>query len=102
MEAARGYLDRAENIMAAQFGENSMMAATVFANRGVMEQRMGHAEVAAAQYRKALDALGSGGSDLDRYRHLIMQRYAQVLKSSHHKREAAEVLAQDEMFRSAK
>jgi tetratricopeptide (TPR) repeat protein len=101
-ELARQYLDRAEGIMSAQFGERSMMAATVFVNRGALEQRAGNAEKSVGQYRKALDILGSGDWDLSGYRQVVMTRYAAALKSAHHKREAADVMAQVASFRSTK
>ncbi len=101
-ELARQYLDRAEGIMSAQFGERSMMAATVFVNRGALEQRAGNAEKSVGRYRKALDILGSGDGDLSGYRQVVMTRYAAALKSAHHKREAADVMAQVASFRSTK
>jgi tetratricopeptide (TPR) repeat protein len=102
LELARGYLDRAEKIMVAQFGELSPISATVFANRAVIEQRAGNADKAATQYRRALDALSTAGADMDEYRHQLMTQYAQLLKSLHHKQEANMVLAQAAAFRSAR
>jgi len=100
MQIARGYLDRAESIMSARFGENSVMAASVFVNRGVLEQRAGNRGDAAAQFRKALDALGNGGPEYDAYRVKVTDYYAVALKATHHKREADAALASVSNFRS--
>jgi tetratricopeptide (TPR) repeat protein len=100
MELARGYLDRAGKIMVGRFGAHSIVAASVFANWGTIEQRANQPERAAVQYEKALDALSDAAGDVNSYRVTVMTQYAQALKASHHKREAEEILAQAQGFRS--
>ena len=100
MELARGYLDRAGKIMAGRFGVHSIVAASVFANWGTIEQRANQPERAAVQYEKALDALNGATGDVNVYKVIVMTQYAQVLKSSHHKREAEAILAQAQGFHS--
>jgi tetratricopeptide (TPR) repeat protein len=98
-ELARNYLDRAEKIMEARFGEQSAMTASVFANWGSIERRLNHFDRAAVQFRKALGMLGTNGAQGDSLRYDIVTQYAEVLKATHHKREAAELLAEAKSFR---
>jgi tetratricopeptide (TPR) repeat protein len=100
LELARTYFQHAEVILTSRFGERSSMAAGVYANWGGVEERFGKLGPAADRYRKAVDALSTAGPDLDAYRNHVMTEYARVLKSSHHKQEAAEVLAQARNFRA--
>jgi len=100
MELARDYMDRAGKIMVLRFGAHSIVAASVFANQGSIELRASQPDRAAVQYEKALDALNDAAGDVNVYRVAVMTQYAQALRSSHHKREAAEILAQAQGFRS--
>jgi tetratricopeptide (TPR) repeat protein len=98
-EVARDYMNQAERIIARRFGEGSTMTAGVLAVWGSLEQRMNHPELAAVRYRKALDTLKSADPDMDPLREHIARQFADVLKATHHKREAAEVLASIKSFR---
>lgn len=96
---ARDYMDRAEQIMANQFGAESKILAGVYANRGIIEQRLNNPTGAASSYQKALDRLQDGGRDLDPLRVRVMKNYADVLKTMHRKHEADELMAQAKSYR---
>jgi tetratricopeptide (TPR) repeat protein len=100
-DLARSYLDRAQSIMAARFGEQSSLRAGVLANWGVVERRMNHPDLAAAQFRKALDTLGPDRNDPTGLRSSIVRLYAEVLKQTHHKQEAEQLLAGSPAYRQA-
>jgi tetratricopeptide (TPR) repeat protein len=97
-DLARNYMERAEKIMLARFGEHSAATAVVYANWGALEERMKNPTGAADRFRKALDTLPVGSPDVNPMRTRIVEMYAGVLKSTHHKREAAELLASTKCF----
>jgi tetratricopeptide (TPR) repeat protein len=98
-ELARSYIDRAEKIMVARFGEQSAMTASVFANWGCIERRLNRPDLAAVRFRKALDLLGSSHTEPDSLRDGVVAQYAEVLKAMHHRREAAQLLAEEKALR---
>jgi tetratricopeptide (TPR) repeat protein len=98
-ELARVYMDRAQRIIAARFGDDSSVTAGVWATWGSLEKRMNHPDMAVQQFRRALDSLKSPNADVSPLRTQIVIQYADVLKATHHKREAAELLASVKSFR---
>ncbi len=94
MELARDYFGRALHLLEQKFGENSVVSGAVFANWGVAEQRSGDNVRAAAQYEKSLVILRGGGDDAAQLRMIVTERYAAVLKSTHHRKEAKALLAE--------
>jgi tetratricopeptide (TPR) repeat protein len=98
LDLARNYFARAARIMAARFGEKSAAAAAVEASWGIVEQRFGDPGQAVALYEKALAALPAD-PDQEPLRLTLMERYAEVLKTTHRNQEARAVLAQVKSFR---
>jgi tetratricopeptide (TPR) repeat protein len=96
---ARDCLDRAERIMTMRFGAESPILGSVYANRGLVEQRLNNPDAAAAQYRKALDVIGAAGPDAEPMRWRVIRQYAEMLKGMHRKREAQALLAEAKAFR---
>jgi tetratricopeptide (TPR) repeat protein len=99
MDVARDYFGRAQRIVEQRLGQDSPICGAVFANWGVAEQRSGDNRRAAAQYEKALAVLRTGGRDVTALRLRVTQRYAAVLKSMHHRKEANALLAEVKSFR---
>ena len=98
MDQARDYMERARRIMAARFGENSPTVGAVLSSWAVMEQRAGQPAEAAIEYEKALAIFRPAGADFDKLRMSIMERYAEVLKATHRKREARALLSEVRNF----
>ena len=99
MDLCRDYFGRALHIMTQTFGEGSAISAAVFANWGVAEQRSGDNGRAAAQYEKALAILRTGGRDAAALRMFVTEKYAALLKSTHHRKEANALLAEVKSIR---
>jgi tetratricopeptide (TPR) repeat protein len=99
MDRCRDYFGQALRIVEQKFGENSTVSGAVFANWGVAEQRSGDNGRAAAQYARALAILRHGGQDAGALRMLVAKRYAAVLKSTHHRKQANALLAEVKAFR---
>ncbi len=92
-EHARRSMDRAMLIMSAKFGEDSVVAGSVWAGRGRIEQAAGNASAAVDDYRKALVLLSTGGPDLEGFRSSVIQSCSEVLKQLHRKGEAKALLS---------
>jgi hypothetical protein len=88
-------------ILSGTFGERSAMAGVALAGWGVIEQRSHNPERAVELFEKSLAALRANNTpELGRLKTYVLQRYAEVLKATHHKQEAKAVLAEARSFQA--
>jgi len=100
---ARDYSSRALAVMRASCGENSAAVAAALVNRASIEQHANAPEAALENYAAALKIVQSNPQEKAQnslFEAQIMERYAAVLKLTHHDREAKDLNAQAKSFRS--
>ncbi|HEY3826966.1 MAG TPA: tetratricopeptide repeat protein [Bryobacteraceae bacterium] len=92
---AREYATQASDAMRSSFGDNSMPVAAALTNRATVEERAGAPAAAAQDYERAV-AIARDHPEYRAFRGVLLQRYAELLKTMHRGREAKALLTQPE------
>jgi tetratricopeptide (TPR) repeat protein len=92
---AREYATQASDALRSSFGDNSMPVAAALTNRATVEERAGTPEAAAEDYERAL-AIARDHPEYRAFRGVLLQRYAELLKTMHRGREAKALLTRHE------
>jgi hypothetical protein len=101
MDLAREHLSRAVQILSGTFGGQSAMVGACLASWGIIEQRSHNPGRAVELFEKSLAAFrATNAPELGSLKTYVLQRYAEVLKATHHKQEAKAVLAEARSFQA--